>query len=282
MSLEPTRDPKFEIWVLSLADAKERRARMTKMLDARAPGQWSFFEPIAPKDSPLKYDEICAYKKYSSVMSNAEISCAASHMKIIANFVKNGKSDYLVVLEDDIYIDENFNPLKFILAAQILGIDYINLYSRLLPPARYICSFGRAVLYRFSWPPCGTQGYILSQAGARSMLASFLRRPGLELPIDQMMDRHWETGIPVYAFYPFPIMELNVPTSIHTPEQRSPIDQRNSELASQRMKSTFQIKRDAFVEKVKRRNSDRLFRKRDIEIAMLGRSLWKEIFQLVG
>lgn len=273
---------RYEIKVLSMKSAVERRERIEDSLNARSGLNWSFFEPISGETSPVPYDEVSTFRRRRSVMSKAEVSCAASHISLINEFTNNEDLDYLIVLEGDIYIDPNFDFSRSVEAAEILGLNYLKLYSRLLAPAIYISSFGRAVLYRFSWPPCGTQAYILSKSGAHAMMQSFLRRPGLDLPIDQMMDRHWETGIPVYAFYPYPLLELAVPTSIHTPEQRGALDQRNRELELEFPASFFERKQDKWREAWRRRASNRAFKTRDRQVAQMGRDHWQSIFRLIG
>lgn len=273
---------RFEIKVLSLAAATERRARMRSMLDGGKAGPWSFFDARPASELTMRYDEIETFRKYGSVMSPAEISCAVSHMAIMSEFLARDDLDYIVVLEDDVFLDPTFDIGSTVQALEILSIGYFKLYTRFFVPAVHIASFGRSQLYRFSWPPCGMQGYILSKAAARTMLASIKRRPSLEFPIDQLMDRYWETGIPIYGLYPFPLLELNVATSIHTPAQRTPLDQRNRELSAERRRGWVTTKRTGLEEKLKRRAADLSFRNQDRRIKTMAAARQREIIRLVN
>lgn len=273
---------RFEIKILSLASADERRARVIEMMARCGIGEWSFFDAVAADRALLPYDETQTFKAYGSVMSPAEISCAASHMTIISDFIARDDLDYIVVFEDDVLFDPSIDLAATVRVVDLLGIGYLKLYARYFVPAAYLASFGRSALYRFTWPPSGIQGYVLSKAAAQSMLASFLRRPSLELPIDLMMDRYWETGVPIYMLYPFPLLELNVPTTIHTPAQRGPLDQRNRELALELRRSWLDRKWGAITERLKRRAFDLSLRDRDRAVAAASKDHRQEIIRLVS
>lgn len=273
---------RFEIKVLSLVTATDRRARMRTMLDSGKAGPWSFFDARPASELTMRYDEIETFRKYGSVMSTGEISCAVSHIAIMTEFVGRDDLDYVVVLEDDVFLDPTFDTAATVQALELMGIGYFKLYARFFVPASYIASFGRAQLYRFAWPPCGTQGYILSKVTAREMLAAIARRPSLDLPIDQMMDRYWETGIPIYGVYPFPLMELNVTTSIHTTAQRGPMDRRNRELQVTEQRGLLVLKQAALREKLTRRRADLSFRAPDRRIQAVAAAHQNEIIRLLN
>lgn len=282
MHLDNTEACAFEIKVLSLASADDRRARVREMMDRGGVGAWSFFDAVAADRVPVRYDELQTFKKYGSVMSPAEISCAASHMTIIADFIARDDLDYIVVLEDDVLLDPATDLGAIVRVVDLLNIGYFKLYARYFVPAKHLATFARSSLYRFTWPPCGNQGYVLSKAAARTLMASFMRRSSLELPIDQLMDRYWETGIPIYTLYPFPLLELNVPTTIHNPAQRGPLDQRNRELAIALRRSWPDRKVSAIAEKLRRRGFDLSLRNADRAMAAAGRTHRTEIIRLVN
>lgn len=281
MSLNNTEACAFEIKVLSLASADDRRARVREMMDRGGIGAWSFFDAVAADRVPVRYDELQTFKKYGSVMSLAEISCAASHMTIISDFVARDDLDYIVVLEDDVLLDPATDLGAIVRFVNLFDIGYFKLYARYFVPAKHLASFARLSLYRFTWPPCGNQGYVLSKAAAKTLMASFRRRSSLELPIDQLMDRYWETGIPIYTLYPFPLLELSVPTTIHTPAQRGPLDQRNRELAVELRRTWRDRTVSALGEKLRRRGFDLSLRSADRAMAVAGRTHRREIIRLV-
>jgi glycosyl transferase family 25 len=207
--------PTFQLDILSLPSSTQRRERMAAMLDDAGIENWRFFDAVPPEECLLPYDEGAAFKAYGSTLSRAEISCAASHIGIIERFVREGGADYLVVFEDDIVIDPTLNIAGYLQIMQLAGIEYMKMYARFFVPARFITSFNRFVLYRFLFPPLGTQAYILSRKGARAMLDGFVRHGSIDMPIDQLMDCHERAVLPIYTIYPFQVMELNVPTTIH-------------------------------------------------------------------
>ena len=82
MSIFPAKTFRYEIKVLSLPSAADRRARISQMLSHDHIGSWSFFDAVDADCALLPYNEFHSFITYGSVLSNAEISCAASHMKI--------------------------------------------------------------------------------------------------------------------------------------------------------------------------------------------------------
>jgi glycosyl transferase family 25 len=121
---------------------------------------------------------------------------------------------------------------------QTMGLEYMKMYARFIVRQKYIAMFGRFILYRSEYPPLGTQAYILSKNGARKMLGQFRKNRVLDMPIDYMMDDMYRGSLPIYMLYPFPVMELNLQSTIHSKENSARKRERNKELvrsgASQR------------------------------------------------
>ena len=212
--------------VLSMPRAIARLERIAANLDEAQVSNWSFFDALPPEQVRLNYDDLTAFRRFGSVLSPGELSCAASHIAMIKQFLAS-EVDYLAVIEDDVFFDPFADLQNYAGLMRACGIDYLKLAARYFVPARFIGNIGRTSLYRASWPPLGTQCYLLSRAGAADLLNAF-DKSGIYAPIDQMMDRFWQTGLPVVMAYPFPALEMAQPTMIHG--DRSPLLQRNEAL----------------------------------------------------
>jgi len=64
--------------------------------------------------------------------------------------------------------------------------------------------FGSKQLVQLRAPAYGTQGYVITRAGAQRLVqyCSHVVRP-----IDSQLDRYWEHGIANLCLFPFPIIE---------------------------------------------------------------------------
>jgi glycosyl transferase family 25 len=88
-----------------------------------------------------------------------------------------------------------------------MNIPYLRLYYKwparlsLLKP--HFVEQSRSIV-ELSGPAFGTQGYLITQAGAKRLLdhCRVVRRP-----IDDEMDRSWVHGVRNLAIFPFPILE---------------------------------------------------------------------------
>jgi glycosyl transferase family 25 len=60
-------------------------------------------------------------------------------------------------------------------------------------------------------PVFGTQGYLLTRAGAERLLKTI---HSVVRPIDDELDRFWSHGVPIISVYPFPLIETNFGSTI--------------------------------------------------------------------
>ncbi len=100
-----------------------------------------------------------------------------------------------------------------------LDIHYLKLFSRFITRFRYLGRIGARGLYRFVVPPYGTQAYVVSKSGARTLVNALCR---IERPVDDEMDRYWINGLPTYALFPYPALEsdLELPLPKASPSRR--------------------------------------------------------------
>jgi len=61
----------------------------------------------------------------------------------------------------------------------------------------------------------------MSKKGARLFLESFR---SIDATVDLAMDKFWETGLPLYSIFPYPMIERYSPSSIPMPDQTSELD----------------------------------------------------------
>lgn len=201
--------------VLSVKTATERREKIAAQLDASKIPEWSFFDALDKDNLDINFDYDAFKNEFQREPLFGEISCLASHIKIIKDFIKSDATT-LLVLEDDLVVDPYF---KFDLAMKIMElceIPYLKLFARYFVPAKYISNFGRFTIYRAQWPPLGTQAYAFSRAGAQGFIDYINKFEKVYKPIDNLLDNFEDHKIPAYLLYPFPVLELTFPSSIFT------------------------------------------------------------------
>ena len=57
----------------------------------------------------------------------------------------------------------------------------------------------------------GTQGYVISRAGAERFVRHCRR---VRRPVDNELDRAWDHGVPCLALFPFPLTEISTGSTI--------------------------------------------------------------------
>ena len=72
--------------------------------------------------------------------------------------------------------------------------------------------------------PAGAQAYLMSKAGARLFTEKFR---SICATVDLAMDRFWESHLPIYSIFPYPVIERYSPTSIPIPPRAAELDARD-------------------------------------------------------
>jgi len=196
--------PRIVASVISLADSGARRAAMRPNLDA-LPFPWRFFDALGG-DAPscLAVDSPRQEAYFGRALGYGEIGCFKSHYAVMRAFVEEGAADWLLVLEDDVWIDADFPFADF---AALFGwncIDYFRLFARRSKPADVLFATGQRQVIRYRSDPYGTQAYMINRAGAARFIA---HAKTIDRPIDDELGRFWEHGLDPYAVYPFPAVE---------------------------------------------------------------------------
>lgn len=205
---------KFEVVVVSLVTARERRKNMSTML-AESGLNWSFFDAHSSLQHPqLRYSLRDVKREFGRTLSAAQIAVSSSHVAVLDGFLERGASDYILVLEDDIILDLDFPIGRFAAFCAQNAIDYIRLFGKHYAEAVRLGFFFDRSIIRYKTTPTGMQAYLMSQKGARMFIDSF---PSINQPIDLGLDSFWITKLPLYSIFPYPVIERYSPTSIPIP-----------------------------------------------------------------
>lgn len=199
------------IRVVSLRESRERRARMAETLAAQ-PLPWAFHDGCrATTPCGLTSDPAAQAEAFGRPLTAAEVGCFKSHHTALAAFDEAPELRWLLVLEDDVWLDPAFDVAALVAVLEREGIGYLRLYARSWQRATARASFGeRQILFVHS-DPYGTQGYLIRRAEAAAFRAharSVLR------PVDDELGRFWEHGIETHMIFPFPMVERAVPSTI--------------------------------------------------------------------
>jgi glycosyl transferase family 25 len=195
--------------VISLPRDVDRRARFE--LDAAATTlPWAYFDAVTTLSEDLEYDPALAFRRRGRALSGLELACYSSHYAVWQEFLRS-QHQQLLVFEDDTWVDW---PLVEQIARHdfsSIGIDYLRLNALNLPPTRVLGKvLGRYVVHYLGYPQ-GAQGYLLTRAGAATLLLHCRRVAG---PIDIVMDQTWWGGLPSLGVFPYPVVERTGRSSI--------------------------------------------------------------------
>lgn len=232
----------FMIRVLSVPGASVRRERFTRMAEAVKLPAWKFFDAVTPASNTFPYDDALARQASGRPLSPSELSCFASHVGIMEEFLADPAATHLLVLEDDIFSDPYFDFGTLPAFLDKSGIDHVKLYASFYVPSRLVGRLGRFSIYRGVWPTLGAQAYAMTRAGAEKMVKHMRAGPAVK-PADDAMDDYVTSGIPTYLLYPFPVTELNAQSSISGRDGPADGGKRRSKLAQMVEYRMAQMKR---------------------------------------
>lgn len=203
-----------EAVVISLPNAIDRRRQIEKNLSENAGIKWTFTDGLRSDSDKIDLDIsiVEQMRHFGRPLSASEIGCFKSHMLAMRNFLASGTTRWLLVLEDDILMDPNFDLDELLLFIEARGINYIRLYAKRYKAAEVIGNLsGFRQVIRFWTDPYGAQAYLISARGAE-MFNSYI--DCIKLPIDDELGRFWRHTLDPYCVFPFPIIERSVPSYI--------------------------------------------------------------------
>jgi glycosyl transferase family 25 len=203
MSMQPADGT--SIRVISLASSQGRRTNF--IANAKTRLTWSFFDAHEKLDPALAYDPIDVILALGTPMTAGELGCYSSHFAVWREFLASPHHQ-LLVLEDDVVVDWGY--LEFLLGHDFekMGIRYLRLFAKRPSSFRHVVTqfleFNHDLI-QFTGYVWGTQGYLLTRAGAEQFV-QHLRR--VRRKLDSQMDRTWVHGVANLAVFPFPIIEI--------------------------------------------------------------------------
>src|SRR5690606_3123850 len=199
-----------EIWVVSLADADQRRIEFAASVPAAAPA-YEFFDAHTALSPELVYENGASRATHGRTLRAGELGCYSSHFTLW-RWLLESPYKQMVVIEDDVRLDWSF--MTFLLQHDFasMHIDYLRLFAKIPPRWRYVATpfLDRYHhLVRSTGYALGTQAYLLTRPAAEKLV-----RHGAHVryPIDVFMDRYWQHHVPNLAIYPFPVLEQFQPS----------------------------------------------------------------------
>lgn len=194
-----------KIIVISMANAVERQGRFASR--AAATGlPWQFVPAMTTLHAALSYAEDEAVVAKGRPLFKGEIGCYSSHYAAWES-LQGEACDQYIVLEDDVIVDWAFLGKIVGIDFAAMGINYLRLYYKW--PAKHTVLLTNFIeksrsIVELSGSAYGTQGYLITKAGARILLDHCRN---VKRPIDDEMDRSWAHGLPNLAIFPFPLIE---------------------------------------------------------------------------
>jgi glycosyl transferase family 25 len=196
--------------VISLNDSSTRRDAVSLAL-SEFPLEWEFFDAYrADTPSHLEVDPKRQIAALGRTLTPAEIGTTKSHYHVLDCLTKHEHAKWALVLEDDVLVDCQFDYLGFLNFIASKGINHARLFTKYFRSGKIIDWFGSYQLVRMGQDPFGAQGYFMSREAAEVFQASITH---VDRPMDEEHARFWDKGFPIYAIFPFPILERAVPST---------------------------------------------------------------------
>jgi glycosyl transferase family 25 len=204
MTVETLPGAGFQARVLSLPSSRDRRAAVEENFRTFA-APWSFFDALTG-DAPCALPESAERQlsRFGRRLGGGEVGAFKSHVRLLEEFEQDPGLQWLLVVEDDVWIDTQFPFSEIIGLLEDRGIHYLRLFARRCKPADVVLNLGPRQLIRFRTDPYGAQAYLIDRTGAERLRQSIR---GIDRPIDDHMARCWEHGLDIYSIFPFPAVE---------------------------------------------------------------------------
>lgn len=186
----------IKIFVINLMHAPDRRESIALQL-AKQNIKFEFFPAVDGKvDTIYKkshYRNFNRLLRYARPLSDSQIGCFASHYSLWQKCVELNQP--IVVLEDDIYLREDFVDKVDFCLTRIAQYHYIRFMGAFPRPTQEIEPGIKCYLKA----PTGTQGYMLDTFSAKQLLK--FAKQWVE-PVDNYMDKFWVHGLRPYVLEP--------------------------------------------------------------------------------
>jgi glycosyl transferase family 25 len=206
------------IRVISLRGSADRREAVRANL-GETPLPWAFLDACGPDDAGgLQADPSEQRGAFGRELTGPETAVFNSHMRVLAEFDTDPSLDWLLVMEDDVWLDPDFPFVELAAFLDERGIGFLRLFCREWRRAYPRYRFGTRQILFLSSDPFGAQGYLISRAAAarfRSRLKTIAR------PFDDELGRFWENGLENHLIFPFPVIERHMPSTLEDGRAKS-------------------------------------------------------------
>lgn len=193
------------IFIISLAEATERRQRMTDIMNSLGL-EFEFIDAVDGRKSPPLEQDIYNAKKrlkcFGKHLTGGEIGCTLSH-KFLYEKIVNENIEQALIFEDDIIIHPHFlETLQEILKMPV-PFEMIRFLSspklerlKLRPVYQFK---NNHTLTRHTGMPGGSHATLVTKQAAEKMLKNIQH---IAYPIDAILGRSWKTHINWYTVRP--------------------------------------------------------------------------------
>jgi glycosyl transferase family 25 len=199
------KNPKIDFICINVASNQKRYLHMQNMAQ-KCNIPLSFFKAITPDTLHTvanKYNPHNTRVWWRRALIPTEIACGLSHIQLWRNFL-NSDSDYLVVFEDDVFIEPDFMDLIHTLTHDDEAYEFIKLSGWKKSPKRKIKDIGvnNYALYLNAYGTLNTACYMINKKGTKK-LADYCQT--LHSAIDIIMDKSFTHGVKYHTVQPYPI-----------------------------------------------------------------------------
>ena len=194
---------KFKTFAISLVSNEYRRQHILAQQEV-AGLKINIFDAITPDTASKANIDYTASKALTFTgrhLMDTEIACALSHMTLWKQLLDDNECDYYLILEDDVSITDNIEVILENL--DLTDVSFLKLSGQCKRPNKKICSDDDTYsLYRYAFGPLDAACYLINKHTAATLL-NYCR--DLKAPIDILMDRSYDHGVPIYGIMPYPV-----------------------------------------------------------------------------
>lgn len=204
-----------QVFVISLRESTERRARIKKQLDQKGL-DFQFFDAIDSYSHASLLEERENIQKTQRVkgyrLQNTELACFASHRCLWEKCVENQRS--MIILEDNVDLKDFSVESLLKIYEQSRDFFYIKLSATNKKSFIKIKKLdGNYFLGQYTGNTCGTTAYIISPAAAKAFIGD--SEQFLE-PVDDYMEKTWKHGVKTYSVSPCLFERAKISSTIGT------------------------------------------------------------------
>jgi glycosyl transferase family 25 len=209
-----------EVRVISMESAVDRRREFSESAVDAGVG-WQFHAAATGLTSDLIYDENRTRQRFGRALRRGELGCYASHFSLW-KWLLESNTKQVIVFEDDVTVD--WTAINRIAKQDMseANINLLRLFSThpfKSKVVRHKLLSDHSHLLRVNGNFFGTQGYLITRRAAEALVSA---GRVVDAPVDWLMSRYWEFGIPNYCVFPFPLFERMMPSTIESRENVEP------------------------------------------------------------